>query len=183
MPNIATVEPTRLSQGDTVTWIKEVADYVAPTWTLSYELRGPASITVTAADNGDGRHLVTVAKGVTATWNAGTYWWEAYVTDGTSRYRVGYGLMEVGKDFAKGDAVFDGRTHAARALAACEAAIEQLLKANVQAYSTGGNQVQKIIPRELRDMRTAYLAEVRQERARERQRRGLNAGTGVRVIL
>ena len=185
MLTIATTEPTQIVQGDTTTWLKEVPNVTPSDYVLTYELRGPAPITLSASDNGDGRFKVDVAKTVTSTWNAGQYWWESYATAivGGARSRVGYGLLDIGKDFAKPDAEFDGRSFAVKARAKVETAILQFLDANLQAYSVGGNQFQKPVPHELLEARARFLAEERQERILERQRLGQPSGTSVLVTM
>ncbi len=179
---IPAVEPESVVRGDSVKWTKDLQpDYLPASWTLTYEFRGPSQFTLTATDNGDNTHLVSVLKATTANWNEGQYDWDAYVDDGTDRTQVAFGRLAVLKDMAQADAVHDARSHAQRALDLAEAAIEEYLKHNVQGYAVAGKQVQKPIPTHLLELRDRYKAEVEAEKQADRQRRGLSTSTAVKV--
>lgn len=116
-------EPLSARAGDTWRWDRSLPLYPAPTWTLTYTLCGTASmIRITAT--GDGTlHQVHVHPTITGTYAAGRYDWVAHVADGTDRYQVGRGAIDVLPDVRTATAL-DGRSHARRVLDAIEAAIE-----------------------------------------------------------
>lgn len=120
---IPTKEPDALRVGDTWEWRREdLSDYPAGTWTLTYHFRNASAyFDVTASADGTA-FAVSVAKATTAAKVAGEYDWVAFVTDGVKRYQVNAGRVELLPDFAVA-AVLDGRTDAAKLLAAVDAEI------------------------------------------------------------
>lgn len=137
--DIPTSEPSTLRVGDTWSWKRSLTDYPAPTWTLSYVLiNATDKITVTAAASGSD-HLVTVAKATTAAYKAGAYHWTAAVTDGTSRYTIEEGDVELLPDLAaSATARYDTRSSWAKLFDAMETAIAAYgSKAWTQEYALG----------------------------------------------
>ena len=70
----ATLEPSRVTAGDTITWLRSLADYPASAgWVLSYTLiNSAAKISITATASG-ADHLVTVAAATSAAYTPATY--------------------------------------------------------------------------------------------------------------
>ena len=122
MTSIATTEPTSLRIGDTWQWRREdlSSDYPASSWTLKYHFRNASTyFDVTAAADG-AYFAVEVAKAVTALKLAGEYTWVAVVSDATYRFEVDSGTITLLPDYATA-AAYDGRSWAAKLLAAVEA--------------------------------------------------------------
>lgn len=118
-----TNEPSELRAGDTWEWRREdLSDYPAPTWTLSYYFRNAAAkFDITATADGTA-FAVSVAKATSAGKTVGWYDWIAVVDDGTSRYQVDSGRLEVLPNLAT-DAVYDARSFARKMLDYIEAAL------------------------------------------------------------
>jgi hypothetical protein len=91
---IATVEPSIIVRGDTIKWIKTLADYPAPTWALKYAFRGVGSIDVTSTASGSD-HSVTLSAAASAAYLVGSYSWSSYVEQGAERYTIGIGNVTV----------------------------------------------------------------------------------------
>lgn len=121
---VPTTEPAALRAGDTWQWRREdLDDYPASDWTLTYYFRNAASyFDVTAAADGD-MFAVDVAATTTADRAAGWYDWTAMVSDGTDRFEVGRGRIEILANVAAAEA-HDGRSFARRMLDAIEASLE-----------------------------------------------------------
>lgn len=120
---IPTSEPETLRVGDTWEWTRALADFPASTWTLHYVLINSSSkISIQASADGD-VHAVSVAAATTVAYTAARYDWEAYVTDGTDRYTVLKGAVDVLPDLSS-VASYDARSHARTMLDAIEAELE-----------------------------------------------------------
>lgn len=165
MTTIPTTEPTQLRAGDTWKWRREdLTDYPAPTWTLRYEIKNATAAFQIAATADGAHHAVTVAKATTATYAPGAYQWVAFVDDGTERYTIGSGHLEVLRNFDD-DTAFDVRSHAAKVLDAIEAVIEGRASLDQQSYTINGRSLVRTPIAELLVLRDRYRAEVARESA------------------
>ena len=175
MTSIATSEPDELRVGDTWQWTREdlASDYPATSWTLTYYFRNATHyFDVTASADGN-FFDVTVAKATTATKVAGDYSWVAVVTSATERFEVDRGAITLLPDYSAA-AVLDGRSFAAKLLAAVETELiargtsGQLDLVNAAladrnlTRSAGG----------LIALRSQLVAEVKREQAAEAMRNG-----------
>lgn len=124
MHQIPTAEPASIRSGDTWQWRREdLPDYPASTWTLTYRFRNATSFfDVVASADGD-VFSVSVPAATTAAYTAGRYDWFAFVDDGTDRYQVDSGQVDVLADVAAA-AAFDARNYAQRIVDAIEATLE-----------------------------------------------------------
>lgn len=162
--NITSV-PLTVAAGTSVVYRRVVANLPPVGWSYQLALSVPGFAPVTAAIDGDAFKL-TIPASVTATWPAGTYTYSERVTDGVEVQEVGRGSIAVLADVtATGD---DGRSHAQRALAAIEAALEGRMGDGIQSYAIGGRTVAKIPLKELYELRDKYRIQVFRERNRGR---------------
>ena len=136
-------EPTLLVAGDTVTWTVPAGDYDAGTWTLSYVLQSKdkEKYTLTASNN-NGDHLIAIAAATTADWIAGEYFWQRYVTSGTTRYTTGRGRIEVKANFQT--ATEDPRSSAQIALDALLAVRENKATSDQLSMSIQGRSISRM---------------------------------------
>lgn len=164
----ATTEPTSVTAGDTITWLKTLADYPASAgWVLSYVLiNATQRYTATATPQG-ADHLLQVSAATSAVWVAGRYTWKALVSRAGERHTVGEGVITVAPDVAAAGATpLDTRTAARAALDAVEAALRTYgAKAYLQSYSIGGRQQTFRSPSDFMAFRSRLQAEVRREEA------------------
>lgn len=95
-PDPPEVEPAQLVVGDTWRWDRILPDYPADDWTLTYRLipQSGTVISFAATDDG-GDHAVEVSAATTAAYTAGDYRMVGSVSDGTQRYEVFRGNVEV----------------------------------------------------------------------------------------
>jgi hypothetical protein len=98
--SIPTTEPTSARAGDTWRWTRDLTDYPAGTWSLVYSLFSAAGVYFITASADGTTHSVSVPGATTGTYTAGRYDWIAHVSDGTDRYQVGSGVLQVGANIA-----------------------------------------------------------------------------------
>lgn len=119
---------TTLPSGDSATWQDDPVNLPdgrtadATSWTLSYYLRGPSSLDITAVASGLG-WTSTLGMLASAALGAGKYGWTAIITNGSERITVGSGQATITPDMTQQGGAFDPRSTAQVALEACEAAM------------------------------------------------------------
>lgn len=172
--------PSKIVAGDSLSWKKSLSDYPASTWTLVYHLLNQQKkITITAAADGDD-HLVEIPIGTSDDYTVGAYKYIATVSDGTERYKIDEGRVEVTPDYANLESA-DLRTHAEKVLEALEAVIEGKASADQLTYSIAGRSISRYSPDEILQWRDSYQAEVNKERRDLNKEQGRSAGTSSQV--
>ena len=181
---IPTTEPARARAGDTITWLKTLADYPASAgWTLYYRLINAGNkIDITAVASG-GNHLVSVLPATTADWAAGDYDLISWVSNGTDRKTLDPARITVQPNLAAASGGYDSRTHAKKMLDNIDAALLSLssgerlavVEADISSrrfkYDFAG----------LMKLRNLYAAQVRAEENAERAARGLGSRNKLNV--
>jgi hypothetical protein len=159
------IEPLEIFAGDSIHFVKTLADFPASMWTLAYRMlsqQGAVAITLTAtADNED--YDVTVARSTTASWTPGEYWMIGYVYSATERVQVYAERIAVKPDPAT-VTNFDGRTYPERMLALIEKVIEEGVIRETISYSYGGVSVQVQSMQDAFTIRAWLIAEVKWEK-------------------
>lgn len=185
--DIPTTEPTKLRAGDTWKWRREdlSADYPAGTWTLKYRFKnatGGFEITATA----DGVNFaVTVTAATSGAYAAGEYAWQAWVENGSEKYTVRTGTLDVLPDLRAGTATaaLDTRSMARKLLDAVEAVLANTATLDQQAYTIHGRSLTRIPRGELLEIRSKLKAEVAGEQRAEKLRKGLGGDNRIVVRL
>jgi hypothetical protein len=157
----ATTEPSRVTAGDTITWLKSLADYPASAgWVLTYTLiNNSAKITITATASG-ADHLVNVSAATSAAYTVGLFTWVAAVAQGSERYTVGQGSVTIAPNLAAAS-TYDTRSSAKKALEAVNLALETYgSKAYQQSYEIAGRKQQFQTPGDFLAFRSKLMAEV-----------------------
>ena len=159
--------PLTITAGDTLNFTDTASDYPASAgWAITYTLlNASAKITLTSSADGDD-HEVAVAAATTADYTAGEYKWTATVSDGTDRYTLDTGTVEVLPDPVEQD-TYDGRTFAEISLENIEAVLQNKASADNYSYSIAGRSLSKYSWDELITARNYFRAEVRRERNRQ----------------
>lgn len=180
---VPTSEPSVIVAGQTLKWEKSLSEYPASDgWTLTYEFRGAGSFTVTATTSSDGADYdIEVAKATTDSYPAGDYWWDAYVDDGTERWKVASGRAQVVEDLADVNAPHDGRSFAAQMVDALEATMLGKASQDQMSMKVGDRELGRMSWQQLLQARAQFRAELAQEKAAERAALGLDAQTAVNV--
>ena len=160
-------EPETLVAGTTAGWTVPAGDYSAATWTLSYVLlsKDKDRITITASDDGNGDHLVAEAASTTTDWNAGEYFWQRSVTDGTSTHVTGEGRLTIKPNFASAN--IDPRSSAQRAFDALTAVKENKASQDQLSYSIQGRSISRMTWDEITAAWQHFKQEVEAEIAAE----------------
>ena len=155
--------PAEITAGDTATWRRTLALYPASAgWVLAYKLVSrSAAFTVTATADGD-NFVAAVPATDTATWAAGQYQVQEYVTLGTERHTIGVTALRVLPDLAVATTGMDNRSHAQKVLDSLEAWLES--KAPVAgAMEINGRKISWYPLADLLKLRDRYRAEVAAE--------------------
>jgi hypothetical protein len=122
--SVPTVEPTAARAGDTWRWTRDLSDYPAPTWTLTYTIYSPTAV-ITIVGTADGtRHSIAKTAAQTAAYAAGRYEWVSHASSGSERYQVGFGVVQILPNVAVATTGYDARSHARKMLDAINAMLE-----------------------------------------------------------
>lgn len=178
-------EPTSFTAGDTLSWTKSLSDYPASaSWVLHYRLINAAGkFDITGTASGDD-HLISILASATATYTAGTYSWQAYVTKGVERYTVGTGTVNVLPDLAAQSAGYDNRSPARKALDALNAGLQAFgSNAHVQSYAIEGREMRYRTFADFMAARDRLTQEVAREEAGQRAAAGLPAKNKMNVVF
>jgi len=179
---VPTTEPDALRAGMTWAWTRELTDYPAGTWTLTYWFKqlaaSGAKFSAVATASGS-THSVSVAAATTAAYTAGEYSWVAVVASGAEVYEVDRGTLTLLPKY-NADAALDDRSHARVVLDAIEAVIENRATLDQQEYTIGNRSLKRMSVDELMKFRDKYRAEVYAEEQGEAARNGKSVG---RVVV
>jgi hypothetical protein len=119
--SIPSVEPASARAGDTWQWTRDLGDYPATDWTVTYTF-WTATAAFSAVASADGTtHSISLPPATTAAYAAGRYQWTARVSDGTDVFTVGSGTLQV---LPAVGAAMDTRSHARIMLDALNAVLE-----------------------------------------------------------
>lgn len=180
----ATVEPVKFTSGDLVQW-REVSleSFASVAYSLTYVFRpagGGDDITVIGSVVSTEFHI-TIASSVTATMKAGRWHWQSYLTrvSDNARINLATGTTDILPDLST--VADDTRSHAQRMLNQIEALIEGRGATDVESYTIGGRQINKMSAAELTQWRTYYRNEVDAEDDVERRRNGLPSRNTIRA--
>ena len=179
-------EPETIIAADRLIWKRTDlhADYANSSYTLKYSARlegtGSTEIEITASASGDD-YLVEIESATTASYTAGVYHWQAYITrnSDSQRLTVDTGTWEVVAN--RDAATTDPRSHARIMVEKIESVLEGRAASDVNSYSISGRSLTKIPIPELLQFRASYRAEYVREVRRERARNGLGTGTLIKA--
>lgn len=149
---VATIEPTSVRAGDSLAWTKTLDDYPATAWTLKYAFKNASlGFEITATASGSD-HAVLVTPTTSAAYTAGTYAWQARVTniaDATLKYTVDAGELTVAASLFTTVSTdpLDVRTFARKMLDQVELALLAVLTQKttgkgIKAYSIAGRSME-----------------------------------------
>lgn len=163
--------PGEIVKGSRLLQYVDLPDYPAATWTLSVAIvHTTGVITITgAADpaNGPNAYSLDVAAATTAgaTYVAGTWQWQAYVTAGSDRRTVGVGTVKILLNFAAATSGADTRSDIKKMLDAIDALLIGKVAKDVQSYSIMNRALTSYSFEELRKMREYFQQKYEEELA------------------
>jgi hypothetical protein len=140
--NVFSQIPNKITAGNSVSWSVSLPGYLASSgWVLTYTLvNAGAKIEITASADGD-NHLVEVPIADSVNYLPGKYFYQTNVSNGTERYSVGSGQVEILPDFAT-KATHDNRDWLDIAIDALEASIAGRASKTQLLQSITGVQIQ-----------------------------------------
>lgn len=173
MSTIATTEPAAVVAGDTVQWLRTLAEHPATDgWVLSYvfaNAAGTFSLTATASG---ASHLARAEAAATGAWAAGDYAWQARVSRAGDVFTVGTGRTTVQAGLVGGTSV-DTRSQARLALQAIDAYLADPNHLTAASYTIAGRSLSRRPVPELLQLRSHFAAQVAREDAAARLAAGL----------
>lgn len=157
--------PRQFARGDTVKWYENRRDYLpGDGWTLTVALvQTDDQRKITATDNGDGRHLVTIAPADSVGFHPGLYRYQVKVTNGTDVHLLEHGTVDVLQSFEDVSSGWDARSHAEKVLDAIRAVIEGKASQDQQNVSVGGQSLSRYNWPDLLELEREYSWRVRRE--------------------
>lgn len=166
---IPTYEPAEFTAGDTTKWTKYCGDYLPDnSWVLTYTfVKSGIQKKLTATNNGDGKHLITITAAQSALWDPGTYQWQAVVTKSTDRYSVDKGSMIVLPDFAQQGSGYDGRSYWQIVLDNVQAVLQERATKDQASYTVNGRQLSRTPMNDLLVLESKAKFEVTREKRLE----------------
>lgn len=180
--NVPLIEPDTITAGDTVTFERAYVDYSAGDgWVLTYVfVHQPTGVAQSFSSTADGdMFLITVPAATTASWPAGDYSGQGYVTLAGQRFTVWTGRIKVKPNFAGGP-VGDTRTAARMILDNVESVLAKRATQEVLEFTVEGTTLRKASVNDLLKLRDRYRVIVSNEEAEERARAG--KATGRRIL-
>lgn len=133
----------------------ERADMPAPTWSMTFVLRGPANVTLASTADGSD-HLITATVPVNSLWVAGWYDYEITATDGTEVVSIECGRVEIVKALELITSAYDARTHARRVYEAICAVIEKRASVDQESYKINNRELKRMSIDDLIKLKTQY---------------------------
>lgn len=179
--SIETSVPAELVAGDTWRWTRDLPDYPAGTWALTYYFECPAGEFSVAATTDGTVHSVTIAATDTAGYAPGRYRWFARAVSGAIVETVAgeEGWLQVTADPAA-TGKRDWRSDARKMLDAVTATLLGRATSDQLAMSLNGRSISRTPLSELREWKTQLEAEVRTEELGDRA--GLGRDIRVRMV-
>lgn len=175
-----TTEPASLRAGDSVTWTRDLPDYLpAAGWVLKYRLLSlaPPAVTFQATASGS-LHLVDLGAAVTATFQAGAATLVAWVEKGAQRATLAQQPITILPDLTTASSL-DGRSDNVKALAAAKAALLSATtsgRITTESYEIAGRAMKFRSLKELQDLVAHYERQVARDNALAAAAQGVCAG-------
>lgn len=156
--------PAKIGAGLTFDLLLTLTAYPAPAWAISVYLRGPASISMTAATEGS-QHRFRKTLSETANWAAGDYWYTLRAVDTATgdMVEVECGQVTITPDLVNAADGFDGRTPSQIALDAIEAVIAQRATLDQERYRINNRELYRTSIPDLLKLRDHYVRLVKRE--------------------
>jgi len=156
--------PSQLTAGISASWSVSLSDYPASeSWVITYTLiKSDNQIQIESTADGDD-HLIEIAAATTAAYDPGEYEFQAHITNGTEKYQIDAGVIEILTDFATQDSGYDYRSHVKKVLDALESVIEGRASKTQLSQKVGNFEVQHMSLAEQIKYRDLYKAKYKRE--------------------
>lgn len=171
--------PSVINAADSVSWLDDATTdnlgnpIAPPSWSLTYIINGATTLTLSGVQSGTG-WVTSITSAQSTNLTAGTYYWQAFATNGSSRVTLGAGQLQVKANLAAAAANFDGRSQARKDLDAVQSAIRSMISGGgVQEYTIGNRSIRKMSVESLLMLETKLKHEVAREERAQRMKSGL----------
>lgn len=184
--NYPETEPAQFTAGDRITWKRTDlgADYAPASYSLKYSARlensGATEIEITTSESGSD-YIVEVGQSTSASYKAGVYHWQAYITrtSDSERITIDSGTWEIQPN--RDTTASDPRNHVKRVLDSIEAVIEGRATKDQENYSIQGRSLSRTPIPDLLVLRDRYKAEYVREQRAERLKNNLGHSGIIKV--
>jgi len=151
-------------------------------WALTYVIRGPAELTVTALAQGNG-WITSISPAQSAVLIPGTYVWSAQLSQTGQRKTIGGGTLLVKPDLSLVTEPMNAVSQAEQALADCETALATFTGqgGKIKRYSIAGRETEFQTITDIMRLRDFWQLKVNNQRARAAVRNGHGNPRTVRV--
>lgn len=158
-----TAMPDSINAGDSFKVKLSYAEFLASAgWSLTLVIiNSDKKIELNSVADVDD-HVLSAAPTVTADWPPGLYEFRIFAGDGTDRYQVAHGRIDVLPDLTQLDN-FDHRSHVKKVLDALEAMLEGKASQDQSSLTIEGKSLSRYTPEELISWKTHYDTLYRQE--------------------
>lgn len=145
--------PSKITAGTSVSWLVALPAFPATDgWTLTYTLVTSAAQVVVASTPSGADHLFEITLAESADWIPGKYSWQSHVSDGTERYQIDAGVVEILADYANATTGIDTRTWLDTAIDALQASIaNRASKTQLTQSMPNGLQIQHMTHAQIKD--------------------------------
>lgn len=176
--------PATIRAGDTISWIEAATTdnlgnaVSSASWTLAVFLRtntASEGATVSGVARSDGGWDCSISATTSGAFDAGTWYWQALATNGSTKLTIGSGSFEVLPSLAYSSTpgAFDGRSQAEEDLAAVQAAIRAIVSGKAKQYTIGSRSFTNLDLPALMEREAQLKGIVARERKAEKIAAGL----------
>lgn len=166
-----------ITQGESQTWKDDPTQdnlgnaIDSSEYTLTYVIRGPNSLTLTATADGTG-WSTSITTAQSAALSDGFYYWQANATKSGVKVQLGNGQFEVKRDLSQVSGTYDGRSQIEKDLEAVKNAIRNFAKGGVQEYQIGNRSLKRMALNDLIILQKQLEYELANEKKAEKLKNG-----------
>lgn len=182
-PSIAEGIPESITAGLTTKWTDYFSDFKPEDgWSLNYYfVKSGTQIHITATDNGDSNHLISLSASTTAGYSPGTYDYKAIMIRASEKYEVAEGKITIEADFISSTSGLDNRTYNQRVRDALEAMMEGRATRVDEEYSINGRSLKRLSPEEIIMALEKFRGYCKQEEREANLKKGIRSSNKVYV--
>ena len=172
---IPTIEPRAIQAGINSVWTIYDADYLPTDSNTAkyYLVKKGNQIVLTGSDNGDGSHLFSLTAATTAAYEAGSYEFKLIIINGTDKFLLRSGSINIIEDFIAATGGIDPRSQVKKTLDAINASILGVASKEESEYSIQGKNLKRMDINSLILARGKYESFYKQEQDADRLKAGL----------
>lgn len=169
-----TAIPTSFAAGDSLDVLLSLSSFPASSYGLQLgAASGNANFAITAANTGNGNSFsFAVNSATTNAWTPGTYRFQLYASNATTRTTAGAGILVVSPNLL----IQQAESHARKALRLIQALIEGRATDGLESFTLDGQSIQNMPSEQLLKWEGIMLGRVAAEDAALAQAAGISGG-------